>query len=202
MVGLLTVAPMTYADVVDIVTNGDFLGGVYTDAGGNPGVPNGWTPNAGFDLNPQFNFVDTNQPIVVGVDISNSVSISNYDYQPLATLSQTLSTVVGETYTGSFYVAAGGAGDTNAFFQASIDGNTLVSLTESSSSIPFTLETFSFIGTGTDTLTFAAQTNPSEWYFGNVIVNGASPVPIPTSIVMFATGLLGFAASRKKAKLA
>lgn len=116
------------------------------------------------------------------------------------------------TYNVTFYAHAGYAyddksADPNAFLTASIDSDSPPgqTLTESGSTTSWAPYTFSFTGTGSDTLTFAAQTNPSEWYVDDVIVLGqSSPSPIPesASFLLMGTGLLGIAGILRRKWLA
>jgi hypothetical protein len=104
------------------VLNCGFELGTYSSTIGgntNPNVPIDWTPNAAFDLVPAFNHVTSSN-----VNSGNSaLSIGNYDYQPLATLSQTITDELGGTYIGSFYAFDGGAGgDPAAFLTLTVNG--------------------------------------------------------------------------------
>ena len=62
----------------------------------------------------------------------------------------------------------------------------------------WTEETFSLTGTGSDSITFTAYNNPSEYYLDDVSV---VPTPEPASTVLLALGIagLGLAARRRKA---
>jgi hypothetical protein len=165
----------------NVVVNCGFEGGTYSSTiGGNTNnsVPNGWTPNAGFDLHPGFNFV-TNSPTLVHSG-SFALSIGNFDNEPAPSLSQTLTDVATATYSGSIFVLYGGAGttDTNVFFDVQINGSNVLALNNTAPGT-YTEYTFSFTGTGSDTLTLTGNTSPSEWYVDDVVVTGALAVPAP-----------------------
>jgi PEP-CTERM motif len=194
IVATVFVAP---AHAANLITNGDFSGGTYTSTvGGNTSNmdPNGWTPNAGFNLNPGYN----HPTFVNGL---SALSIGNYDFQPLATLSQTFSDLSGSSYTVNFSAYDGGAngGDPNAYLQVSAGGQS-VTLNDTVAG-PFQPYNFTFTGAGSDSLSISAQTNPSEWYVTNVSVNGAvAAVPEPETYAMLLAGLglIGFIAYRRK----
>jgi hypothetical protein len=95
------------AQAANLIVNGGFEDGVYTSTiGGNTNtqVPVGWDSTAAFDLEPGFNNVSTNLPHSGSFDLS----IGNFDYQPLATLTQTFSDVSGDSYTVDFWTFDGG----------------------------------------------------------------------------------------------
>ena len=90
------------------------------------------------------------------------------------TLSQTIATTAGQTYTLSFWLQndASGAND----FKALWNGQTLVSLTNAAQS-GFTQYTYSVTATGAaSTLQFSARNDPSQWDFDNISLtaNGTS----------------------------
>ena len=203
-----SVASANIASICD-ATSGNFVhncgfeAGTYTSTMGgftNPNVPNDWVPNAGFDSNSGFNQT-TASPVNSG---NFALSISNFDQptNPLASLSQTITDSPGGAYSGSFYAFDGGhGGDAAAFLTFSVHGLPLVTLNDTVSS--YTKFPFSFTGTGSDTLTISAQTNPSEWFVDDVVVVGpaVSVTPEPASMLLFGTGLLvaGFFERRKLA---
>lgn len=175
----------------NIVANCGFEGGTYSsDIGGNTNssVPNLWTPSAGFDLEPGFNHTTT-----LAYSGTYGLSIGNYDGQPIPSLSQTLTDIVGATYSGSLYVDYGGAGtsDTSVFFDTLIDDTPVVTL-DNTAPGPYTQYTFSFVGTGSDVLTIEGNTSPSEWYVDDIVVTeSAGPVvpgaaPEPASFFLLA----------------
>lgn len=190
--------PPSICDAVagNLVANCGFEAGVYSSTlsgNTNTSVPNSWTPNAGYDLEPGFNHV-------TGYANSGSygLSIGNFDYQPVPALSQTLTDIAGDTYNGSLYVSYGGAGggDTGAYFGALINGTAVLALNDTTL-YGYTQYTFSFVGTGSDVLTIEGNTNPSEWYADDVVVKSSSVVPEPASVFLFGTLIAGVFASRR-----
>jgi hypothetical protein len=185
------------AQAANLIVNGGFEDGVYTSTiGGNTNtqVPVGWDSTAAFDLEPGFNNVSTNLPHSGSFDLS----IGNFDYQPLATLTQTFSDVSGDSYTVDLWTFDGGAnGDANAFLSVSV-GAQGVTLNDTAA-YPWIEVNFSFVGTGSDTLTISAQTNPSEWFVDDVSVNGTSVIPEASTWAMMVLGFagLGYAGYRK-----
>jgi hypothetical protein len=167
----------------NLVTNCGFEGGTYSSTiGGNTNnsVPNGWTPNAGFDLSQANNFV-SNPLLNSGNSGSFALVIGNLDIQPPPAVSQTLTDVAGATYSGSIFVdyGGGGDGDDKAFFDVQINGGNVLALDDTSPA-RYTEYTFSFTGTSSDTLTLTGNTNPSSWVVDDVVVTGPlSAVPAP-----------------------
>jgi hypothetical protein len=182
----------------NLVTNCGFEGGTHSNTiGGNTNnsIPNGWSENAGFDLEPSFNDVRTN---------SNSgafnLSIGNFVREPAPALSQTLTDVAGASYALSLFVDYGGCcGSAGAFFQVLIDGSPVISL-DNTAPNTYTLYASSFTGTGSDTLTLTGNTDPSEWFVDDVVVTGALPAPEPGTLAILGLGLAGFALARRRTR--
>ena len=179
----------------NLVANCGFEGGVYSSTIGgstNTSVPNGWTPNAGYDLRPDFNKVITG-PVNSG---AFALSIGNFDFEPAPALSQTIVDVPGALYSGSLFVDYGGfgAGDAGAFFDVQINGATVLALNDTApgAALGFFAYTYSFTGTGSDVLTLTGNTNPSEWFVDDNVILGAPPtgVPEPSSMTLFTLGLI------------
>jgi hypothetical protein len=171
----------------ELPLNGGFEDGVQSVTIGaftNDGVPVDWTPNAAFVQFSGFNHV-TGSIFHSG---ANSLSIGDFDDEALATLSQGFNDVAGDTYNVTYWAAYGGGvgGDPNAFLTVSVGSASKTVL----DTIGPTFEqfSFSFVGTGHDTLTIAAQTNPSEWFVDDASVMGAgTTVPeVPTWAMMLA----------------
>jgi hypothetical protein len=106
-------------------------------------------------------------------------------YGGVATLSQTLNTVAGHTYTLSFWLANDNPSLQNTeTFSVAWDGNNVFSLPSPQPSFGYTQEVvLNLTATGSSTvLQFAAQHDPAQWFLDNVSVE-STPEP--------ATGALG-----------
>jgi hypothetical protein len=166
----------------ELLLNGGFDLGVYSSTIGgntNDSVPNSWDSSAGYDFTGNsFNKVISN-PAAAQAGCC-FLQIGNFQNQPPAELSQTFSDVLGATYNVSFYyqVPAGNAG---SFLDVNVDGGAGIALNFLGPVNTWTLETFTFLATGSDTLSIAANNDPSEWFVDTVSVQGA-PAGVPAPI--------------------
>lgn len=187
----LLVMASSAPQAAELLLNGGFEDGVQTVAIGgftNFEVPIDWTPNAAFVEFSGFNHT-TGSIFHSG---ATSLSIGDFDDEALATLSQSFNDVAGDTYNVTFWAAYGGGigGDPNAFLTVSV-GSTGKTVLDT---IGETFEqfSFSFVGTGHDTLTIAGQTNPSSWFVDDASVTGAvGTVPEAPTWAMMLAGFVG-----------
>ena len=162
-------------------------------------VPTGWTSDAAYNLHPSFNFV-TNNPVFVYAG-ARALSISNYEYEATPHLFQTFADVVGATYYVSFYATSlfGGAG---AFLDVSAGGSDLAL----HGTLPaYTLYSFNFVGTGSDTLSIGAANSQGYYYVDGVSVEGLSagvPEPATWAMMLVGFGGLGAAIRRRRSQAA
>ena len=182
------------------ITNGNFEDGTYTSVIGaytNNYVPNGWTPDTSFVEYPSYNGVFAVNPY------SGSYALQLGDSDPSlsyinAAVSQTINDVAGTIYTISFYAFLVNATSGNADELVVIgnwDGGGsgswdawITSNNDSGATVPNVLPgayfsySFSFIGTGSDTITFA-NLGVGNWYVDDVnIYAGTTPTPTVTLI--------------------
>ena len=96
------------------------------------------------------------------------------------TLSQTIATTAGQTYTLSFWLQNEGGASSNDF-TATWDGQPLVALTNASAS-GYTEYTFTVTATGgTSTLEFSAANNASQWNLDNISLTAGSSTSAPAA---------------------
>jgi hypothetical protein len=190
------------ASAASILTNGDFEGGFYT-SGLNLHTPNGWTANAAFQNDPSYSGVDGNTPHTGGYDLH----LANYSSEPVDMVSQTLATTIGATYNVSFYLQSNSSLviDPLARFQVLI--NDVAAFTQPGASFTWALETFTFVGTGSDVFTLAGRTDRDTWAVDDISVERAAAIgstPLPAALPLFATGLagLGWLARRRRKQAA
>jgi len=180
----------------NLIENGDFGDGTYTSTVGgntNANVPVDWVADANFDLEPGFNDVRSN-----GYLSTYNLSIGNYDWQTPPSLSQTFSDNVSEVYTVSFFLFSNNW-DSGSFFEASVGGSNFLDPITNNIAIgypigSYTLEAFTFVGTGSDTLVLTGNDTPGEWYVSNVSVTGTGVPDQGMTVLMLSFGLaaLGF----------
>ncbi len=104
------------------------------------------------------------------------------------TISQTLTTVSGQTYTLTFWLSNEYGDNTGVStdFQALWNGTSLLEQYTTSGLIEYT---YIVTGTGSDTLTFEGYNGPSWYLLSDVSVSNTSPIPEPSSLLLLGSGL-------------
>ena len=106
------------------------------------------------------------------------------------TLSQVLSTIMGQTYTISFELAHDATNTANDF-SATFGADQILSLTNSPE-FGYTLFTATAVASSNSTtLSFAGRENPAWFELDDVDVEGATAVPEPGSLAIFGAALFG-----------
>lgn len=96
-------------------------------------------------------------------------------------ITQTFSDVVGATYTETFWLGAqvyNNTYSTQGSFIAEVDATSLLGKNATGSDIPFAQYTYTFTGTGSDTILFSAHYNQSAWFLDDVSVIETAPPPV------------------------
>ena len=150
--------------MTNLVANGNFATGSFTD----------WTLG-GNDSNassPQL-FIDTNG------EGSSTYAAGLGSMGADGTLSQSIATTAGQTYTLSFWLQNEASGDND--FTAMWDGQPVLALTNASA-FGYTEYTFTVTALGsTSTLEFSAANGPSQWNLDNISLTAGSSTAAPAA---------------------
>jgi hypothetical protein len=183
----LAVVPFTSIEANALVTNGGF----------ETGNLSGWTCTSG-----PFNGTDRCETVLNSGSFPSHIgnySLFAFDNIGFGTLSQTISTVSGQSYNLSFYSLTTRINAAN-ILGVSIDGGAATNVVQTSS---YALTIISFIASGSSTvLDFLFETDDGTggWQIDDVSVESTTAVPVPAALPLLATGLgaLGFAGWRRK----
>lgn len=178
----LVVPATSWADPASICDA--IAGNIVTNCGFETGTFSGWT------------LANTNATGVESFGFDEGPNSGNYfaalgNVGSDGSVSQTLSTVAGQTYDVSFWLA--NDGDLPNDFSASFGGTPLVSLSQAPA-MPYTL--YSFVETsssGSTLLNFTERNDPGYWGLDDVSVVGAVATPEPSNLVLTGSGLLALA---------
>lgn len=118
------------------------------------------------------------------------------------TISQTFSDVAGQSLAVTFYLAGGSLSD--ADFTAMMDSTVLYSVSQTVNLAylntgDYTEYTYTFIGTGSDTLSFSGRNDANYYALDSVSVMPNAPEP--ASWMLLGTGLLGVLAMGMRRRL-
>lgn len=109
-------------------------------------------------------------------------------------MSDSFSDVAGAQYTFTFYLASNGTPNN---FAATVDGATVFGPSDIGTQ-GYTLYSFTFTGTGSDTIGFSERDDPSYIALDDVSVDAVSSVPEPSGLLLMATGILGTAGALRR----
>lgn len=111
----------------------------------------------------------------------------------LGTISQTVTDTAGQEYALSYFLASNGTSPNE--FQTSVDGTVLDDLVNIGIQ-GYTEYSFTFTGTGSDTIMFGERNDPNYLALDDVSVTTAAVTgvtPEPSSIALLGSGMLGVA---------
>lgn len=176
---------------VNIVANGGFedsvIGSSYVQYNAPSSAISGWSVDAG-----SVDLIRSPYPVL------GSQALDLTGDSP-GTISQVLSTIAGQTYNLVFSFSSNNAAGAGTF-----GGNVSVGTINSNFSHingdPFSTFTGSFVGTGSDTLTFTSLTNQNN---GGVVLDAisvsAAPEPATWLMMIAGFGIIGASLRRKRA---
>src|SRR5579871_2887389 len=174
-IAVLVCAPAAFAQ--NLVTNGSFETGDFT----------GWNVNGLEEVVTGPFYVYTGAQDGMWYSVFGNIGSDG-------TISQSFHDTAGAQYTFSFWLNA--VGDSPSDFSAMWDGTTVYSATNPNTGGVWQNFTFTEVGTGNDTITFAGRDDPAWIALDNVSVTpagGGTSVPEPSSILLMGSGVLGLA---------
>jgi hypothetical protein len=179
---LFVLALSAHCGAAELVTNGGFETGSFSN----------WTVTPA--AQGSVLVIDTSTPHAGAYDAAFGATRSQDD-----SISQTLATVPGQSYTFSFWLAHPTGRSTNDF-SASWNGNPVLSLTNSLL-FPYTQYSFTeTAGAGATIISFSGLENPAYFYLDDVSVQGPQSVPEPISLFLFGAGLMGMTVIGRKTR--
>lgn len=164
--------------------------------------------NCGFETGDLTDWSVSNWTTLEDYVVSNPTEVNSGNYALQignvaasggAVISQSFTDIAGAHYQFTFSVFDGAGSNTSGqFFDAfwdSTSGTPLFSDAGGGSpSLDYTEETFSVVGTGSDSITFTAYNNPNWFYLDDASVvetSGPAGAPEPTSAILLMLGIAG-----------
>ncbi len=147
--------------------------------------------NCGFETGNTNNWIGSNFAASYNVVVasqantgSHAMRMGNLNTQGSAVLSQTIADTPGVSYTFSFYLHSESSGTVKSF-QAIWNNTTLLNFGPTlNSAFGWTQYAFTVTGTGSDTITFKAISDPGYFYIDDVAVTSVAPTGVITGATL------------------
>jgi len=165
-------AVVAHASPINFLVNGNF-------GAGNTKVPFGWTAT-----NNRYESVAGGPSYYMGNGFGDGTTY----------LSQTFADVAGKIYNLTFTFFSTDANQN--YFSASVDGGVLFSGTNIAGGT--STEDLTFIGAGSDTLTFASYAGGYFTLSNVAVIESVPPMPEPGTLMLFGTGLAAIATATRR----
>lgn len=204
--GLFFAIPM-YAQITPSICD-QIPGNLVQNCGFETLGPDGTTPGSPIPDWTESNWTTNDSVTNIAADVNSgsyALAMGNSFAQGAAGISQTFADVAGSQYQFTFYLFNGAAGaqspgvqQFNAYWDSTA-GTPIFSDSTAGDPGTYTEESFSVVGTGSDTITFTAINGPAFYFLDDVSVV-ATPEPNSLFLIGAALSLAGIAATARAYK--